>query len=73
MAQRSASASDAWIQDNGHLVDEVLSEYRSAQEAVASIGRAKMGRGLTAVIWGLRVYVLFMIVVVAINTIQTLH
>ena len=51
-------------------VDATLREHREAEQRVAELGRRRLSPPLRAVIWGLRVYVLFMVVVVIINIAQ---
>ena len=51
-------------------VDATLREHREAEQRVAELGRRRLSQPLRAVIWGLRVYVLFMVVVVIINIAQ---
>ncbi|PSR23502.1 MAG: hypothetical protein C7B45_02895 [Sulfobacillus acidophilus] len=67
------NASENRSDDDIMLVAEALNEYRSSLHAVEQLDLLKMGPGLKSLIWGLRIYVLFMVGVVVINTIQTLH
>lgn len=69
----ATSTEDAWIQENHELVDEALTEYRSSLAAIERLGLKTLSPGLRILIWALRVYVLFMVVVVVINVLHTLH
>jgi hypothetical protein len=55
------------------LVAEALNDYRSSLQAIDELGLLAMSPALKGLIWGLRLYVLFMVGVVVINVIQTLH
>jgi hypothetical protein len=60
------------VLERPELADEVLAEYREAQVRIKTLGRATLGRKTRILIWALRIYVLFMLVVVAINIIQNI-
>jgi hypothetical protein len=53
-------------------VDEILSEQQAAIEHTAQLGLRKLGFWVQSLIWFLRVYVVFMIVVVIINVMHTI-
>jgi hypothetical protein len=65
MPERSGP-SDAWVLDvlePDQLVEAKQDHYR----------RARLGRGIRALMWGMRGYVLFMLVVVAYQVWTTIH
>lgn len=51
----------------------LLEEHREGRARVERLGRRPMGFGLRAIIWALRVYVLFMLAVVLLNLFRTFH
>ncbi len=53
------------------LIEQTLKEHRNTQGRIQAVGRRTLGPWLKATIWGLRVYVLFMTVVVIINIVHT--
>jgi hypothetical protein len=55
------------------LQRQAVDEYHRRRAYIRSLGRRPLSSTLTVVIWGLRLYVLFMIGVVAFNVFQTLH
>lgn len=55
------------------LVKNVLQEYKESQKRMQHLSERKLGLGLKIVMWGLRFYVVFMVVVVAINVSQSIH
>jgi hypothetical protein len=55
------------------LVKDVLQEYKENQKRMQRLSERKLGLGLKIVMWGLRFYVVFMVVVVAINVSQSIH
>ncbi len=55
------------------LVKNVLQEYKENQKRMQRLSERKLGLGLKIVMWGLRFYVVFMVVVVAINVSQSIH
>jgi hypothetical protein len=55
------------------LVKDVLQEYKESQKRMQHLSERKLGLGLKIVMWGLRFYVVFMVVVVAINVSQSIH
>lgn len=59
--------------DEQILMGEVLDEYHVAIAHIESLGQRPLGSGLKVLMWSLRVYVLFMAVVVVLNVVQTLH
>ncbi len=52
------------------LIDQTLKEHQDSQERLRSLGQRTLTPWLTTVIWSLRVYVLFMVVVVIVNIAQ---
>jgi len=52
---------------------ELLKEHRESRSMVEQLGLRPIGPGLQILLWSLRLYVLFMIAVVVLNTMQTLH
>lgn len=66
-------------QSHGELLDEsqwfeaAVAEYRESSSRVEGLGLRPLGTGLKIVIWVLRFYVLFMVVVVIFNIVQTIH
>lgn len=66
------SQNEWWLR-NEDLVEEALSEYRTSLASIEKLGLKQLSPGLKILIWALRGYVLFMVVVVIINVIQTLH
>ena len=55
------------------LVKDVLQEYKENQKWMQRLSERKLGLGLKIVMWWLRFYVVFMVVVVAINVSQSIH
>ena len=55
------------------LVKNVLKEYKESQKKMQSLNERKLGLGLKIFMWGLRFYVVFMVVVVVINVSQSMH
>jgi hypothetical protein len=55
------------------LVKNVLQEYKESQKRMQHLSERKLGLGLKIFMWGLRFYVIFMVVVVAINVSQSIH
>jgi len=51
----------------------LLEEHRETREHMAHLGLRRLNPALRVLIWALRIYVLFMVVVVAVNVAQTLH
>ncbi len=58
---------------NPHLVKKVLQEHKESQNKTAHLGERKLCPGLKIFLWGLRLYVVFMVVVVVINVSQAIH
>ncbi|POB11253.1 hypothetical protein [Sulfobacillus sp. hq2] len=54
-------------------LEELLADHESAREKVEKLGRLPLSPTLKVIIWGLRVYVLFMVVVVVINAFEITH
>jgi hypothetical protein len=63
------------VSDNGEGAPWtfLLEEHQKAREQVGHLGLRRLNPGLRVLIWALRLYVLFMAVVVAVNVAQTLH
>jgi hypothetical protein len=68
------------IVDNGNRVtgpqlcsEDPLQERRQVARKIQSLGRAKLSPGIRKVLWLLRIYVLFMLAVVAINLVELMH
>lgn len=59
--------------EHPELVEEVLLEQEEASRRIKKLGLRPLGKGLKSLIWGLRVYVFFMVVVVVINLVHTFH
>ena len=57
---------DAWI-------EQALAEHRQSQLHVEQLGRLPLSLSLKGLMWLLRLYVLFMIAVVAVNVFQQIH
>ncbi len=55
------------------LVKNALQEYKESQKRMQYLSERKLGLGLKIFLWGLRFYVVFMVVVVAINVCQSIH
>ncbi len=51
----------------------LLKEHHESRIKVQQLGLRPIGPGLNILIWSLRLYVLFMILVVVLNTIQTIQ
>jgi hypothetical protein len=60
------------VLERPEVADEVLAEYRESQARMETLGRATLGHKTRIMIWALRIYVLFMLVVVVINIIQNI-
>lgn len=54
-------------------LEEALQEYQAALAHIQGLGIKPLSPSLKALIWGLRLYVVFMAIVVVFNVIQTLH
>jgi|GEM_PF-1425069 len=52
------------------LIDQTLQEHLDTQVRIRKLGQRTLSPWLKTVIWSLRVYVLFMTVVVIINIVQ---
>ena len=55
------------------LVKNVLQEHKESQKRMQHLSERKLGLGLKIFMWGLRVYVVVMVVVVAIQVSQSIH
>lgn len=61
------------LQRQPELVQRALAEHAEGLKRTEQLTLRKLGPGLKATIWLLRVYVLFMVVVVIVNVFQTIH
>ncbi len=52
---------------------DVLAYHRTARQQVERLGLGQLGRGTRVMLWGLRGYVVFMAVVVAVQVAQAWH
>lgn len=66
--------------DNGNRVnrpqqcrEDPLQERRQVVRKIQSLGRARLSPGIQKVIWCLRIYVLFMLAIVAVNIVKLMH
>lgn len=66
--------------DNGNRVnrpqrcgEDPLQERQQVVHKIQSLGRARISPGIQKVIWCLRIYVLFMLAVVAVNIVELVH
>lgn len=53
------------------LVGAVLEEYRMSQDSIDQLGKRHLGPWTKTLMWVLRAYVLFMIIVVIVNVVQS--
>jgi len=56
-----------------HLVKNILQEHEETQQRLQHLSERKLGPGLKIFLWGLRLYVVFMVVIVVINVSQSIH
>ena len=56
-----------------YSVDEILQDHIRTREHIEKLGRLPLSPLLKITIWGLRLYVVFMISVVVINIITEMH
>jgi len=61
------------LQQRPELVQALLAEHEASVRKVEQLQPRKLGPGLKAVIWSLRIYVVFMVVVAIIQVIHTLQ
>ncbi|WP_053961189.1 hypothetical protein [Sulfobacillus thermosulfidooxidans] len=54
-------------------IDRLLEDHNKARQHIEELGLLPLSPALKGTIWGLRIYVLFMIVVVVMNVIQNMH
>lgn len=54
-------------------IEELLADHETARDKVEHLGRLRLSPTLKAIIWGLRIYVLFMVVVVIVNAFELTH
>jgi len=55
------------------VVGEILKEHVASQQQTEGLTLRKLSPGVKVMIWFLRLYVVFMTVVVIVNVIQTVH
>ncbi len=55
------------------LVQNVLQEHKESQKRMQHLSERKLGPGLKIFLWGLRLYVVFMVGIVVINVCQSIH
>ncbi|MDA8333866.1 MAG: hypothetical protein M0Z41_02570 [Peptococcaceae bacterium] len=55
------------LQFKPHLVKTILQEHKDGQKRTRHLGRRTIGRGLQIFLWGLRIYVFAMLLIVLIN------
>jgi len=58
---------------NDASTTDVLGYHRTARERMSALTEDRLGTGKKVLLWGLRGYVLFMVVVVAVQVAQTWH
>lgn len=73
MMEIELSPSHGELAEESQLFEAAVAEYRESSSRIEGLGLRPLGTGLKSLIWGLRVYVLFMVVVVILNIVQTLH
>jgi hypothetical protein len=61
------------LRHSPHLVKNILQEHKETQKRMQHLSERKLGPGLKIFLWGLRLYVVFMVIVVAINVSQSIH
>lgn len=59
------SSKNASWDDDADMIAETLSEHREARRRIEELGPATLSPWLVAMMWGLRIYVVFMLAVVA--------
>ena len=62
----------AELSDQPEVVEEILFEQKEASKRTSQLGIRKLGKGMKSLIWLLRLYVIFMVVVVIINVAHTI-
>ncbi len=62
----------AELANHPEVVKEILSEQQEALQHTSQLSLRKLGFGLKSLLWFLRLYVVFMTVVVVINVVHTL-
>ncbi|MCY0878073.1 MAG: hypothetical protein OWU84_03895 [Firmicutes bacterium] len=73
MADRRETSGWEWSPADWEWVQEALAEHQASVQHVERLGLKGLTPGLKLLIWGLRIYVLFMAVVVIVNVVQTVH
>ncbi|MCY0900137.1 MAG: hypothetical protein OWU33_14655 [Firmicutes bacterium] len=73
MADQNLRQDWEWSELEWGLADEALAEHYESVRHLETLGLKPLSSGLTVLIWGLRLYVLFMAVVVIVNVVQTVH
>lgn len=61
------------LQRQPEVVGEILKEHVERQQQTEGLTLRKLSPGVKAMIWFLRLYVVFMTVVVVVNVVQTVH
>lgn len=72
-ADEGAQATWANLKDPRLVLSLLEADQVVAAKAQSRFGRRPLSPGMRVVLWGLRIYVLLMFVVVAISVMQTLH
>lgn len=73
MMEIKVSQTAGALAEDAQWYDAAVAEYRESSSHIEGLGLRPLGTGLKSLIWGLRLYVLFMVVVVILNIVQTLH
>lgn len=61
------------MEKHPELVEALLTEQKEAMQRLENMGRMPLGWGLKTLIWGLRLYVVFMLVAVAFTVVNNLR
>lgn len=67
------SVPSGFAEDRASLVENVLAEHFAVRSHVRQLGRRRLTPGLKALIWFLRLYVLFMVTVTVVNVLESVH
>ncbi|PWI58428.1 hypothetical protein BM613_03810 [Sulfoacidibacillus thermotolerans] len=60
------------LHEKPEVIEETLREHKEALQKVEQLGLRPLSPLVRVTIWGLRLYVLFMVVIVIVNVIQNL-
>jgi hypothetical protein len=71
-AEPQSRTAPRW-EDPPSLIQNILAEHLASRSRVRQLGRRRLSPGLKGLIWFLRLYVLFMVAVMTVNVLQTLH